>query len=398
MLFLFYEVMTLDINKLRNETPGCSRVIHFNNAGASLLTEPVLQAVTDYLQQEALYGGYETAANRKQELEATYRLIAELIHAGEAEIALLENATAAWNMAFYSINFSPGDRILTSVSEYASNYLNYLNLKRKIDISVDVIPNDATGQIDISAFSEMMEERVKLISISHIPTNNGLVNPAEAVGEIARKHNVLYLLDACQSVGQYPIDVEKIGCDMLSATGRKYMRAPRGTGFLYVQKEKLDELNPPFLDLHSAEWTGENEFCIRNDARKFENWEANYAGIIGLNRAVSYILDLGIESIWERVKQLRNHFRERLKDIPGIAVRDIGEVKCGIVTFTVNGKSSEQVKRYLSDNNINVSVSTRSSTLLDMNRRKLEDAVRASVHYYNTEEEIERCIGLLGKF
>nr|WP_249066761.1 aminotransferase class V-fold PLP-dependent enzyme [Halalkalibaculum roseum] len=223
--------MILDIATLRGETPGCDHVIHFNNAGASLLAQPILDAVTGYLQEEALYGGYETAAKRKDEIEATYDLIGDLINADAAEIALLENATAAWNMAFYSINFSSGDRILTSVSEYASNYLNYLNLKNKIDVSIDVIPNNTSGQIDVTALSEMIDEEVKLISISHIPTNNGLVNPAESVGKIAKEHNVLYLLDACQSVGHYPIDVRKIGCDILSATGRKYIRALEARAF-----------------------------------------------------------------------------------------------------------------------------------------------------------------------
>lgn len=389
--------MSLKIDKLRGETPGCDHVIHFNNAGASLLAQPILDVISDYRQEEALYGGYETAARRKHELEATYEVVADLIHAEAGEIALLENATAAWNMAFYSIDFSSGDRILTSVSEYASNYLNYLNLKNKIDVSVEVIPNDPSGQLDVAALSEMMDEKVKLISISHIPTNNGLVNPAESIGKIARKHNALYLLDACQSLGQYPVDVSKIGCDMLSATGRKYIRAPRGTGFLYVSQDKLCRLHPPFLDLHSAEWIGQNEFKIRDDARKFENWEANYAGIMGLNRAVTYILDLGIENIWQRVQYLANQLRLKLQEIPGVTVQDIGEVKCGIVTFTVDEKSAEQVKGYLSGNHINVSISTKSSTLLDMKRRNLEEIVRASVHYYNSEEEIKTFIELIRK-
>nr|WP_249066759.1 aminotransferase class V-fold PLP-dependent enzyme [Halalkalibaculum roseum] len=166
---------------------------------------------------------------------------------------------------------------------------------------------------------------------------------------------------------------------------------------MYVNSEKLDELHPPFLDLHSAEWTGQNEYKVRNDARKFENWEANYAGIIGLNRAVSYILDLGIDYIWQRIQELANSFRLKLKQIPKVTVQDIGNTKCGIVTFTVTGKSAEEVKRYLSDNGINVSISTKSSTLLDMNRRNLEETVRASVHYYNTEEEIETFINLIGE-
>jgi len=389
--------MTLDIDRLRNETRGCTHVTHFNNAGASLLADPILEAVIEYLEEEACYGGYETAGKRRSELEATYALIADLINASSDEIALLENATAAWNMAFYSIDFSEGDKILTSVSEYASNYINYLNLKRKTGIIVEVIPNDSSGQTDAEALSEMMDESVKLISITHIPTNNGLVNPAEDIGKIARQHEVLYLLDACQSVGQYPIDVKKIGCDMLSATGRKYMRAPRGTGFLYVSKRILEKLHPPFLDLHSAEWTGKNKYEVRSDARKFENWEANYAGIIGLNKAVSYILDLGIHKIWERVQFLADLFRRKLDVLPGVAVRDLGKVKCGIVTFTVNGRSAEDIRQFLHNYDINVSISTRSSTLLDMQSRNLQEAVRASVHYYNTEEEIEGFIKKLSE-
>lgn len=390
--------MTLNIDKLRSETRGCEHVVHFNNAGASLMADPILESMISYLEEEACYGGYETAARYKPDLEATYTLIAELINAESKEIALMENATAAWNMAFYAIDFSPGDRILTSVSEYASNYINYLNLKKKTDISIEVIPNDAYGQTDTSAFSEMMNDRVKLVSITHIPTNNGLVNPASQIGKIVKNYDALYLLDACQSVGQYPIDVEQIGCDMLSATGRKYMRAPRGTGFLYVNKKVMDSLHPPFLDLHSAEWIAQDQLKVRDDARKFENWEANYAGIIGLQKAVSYILDLGIQKIWQRIQFLAAMFRERLEALPEVTVQDIGEVKCGIVTFTVSDRSAEEVKQYLNGHDINVSISTKSSTLLDMENRNLEEAIRASIHYYNTEEEIALFIKRLGEW
>lgn len=387
--------MQLDITKLRAETRGCARVTHFNNAGAALMPDPVLHTVTGYLEEEAYNGGYETAANRKEEIEETYLSIARLINAHPGEIALLENATAAWNMAFYSIAFNEGDRILTSVSEYASNYLNYLNMHRQKKLSIEVIPNDEYGQTSIESLQEMMDERVKLISITHIPTNSGLVNPAEEIGDIAGRYNCLYLLDACQSIGQYPVDIEKTGCHMLSATGRKYLRGPRGTGFLYVNSDRLEELSPPFLDLHSAEWTGKDEFKLREDARRFENWEANYAGIIGLNAAVQYLLELGLSNVWRRITKLADRMRRGLETVPGIIVRDTGKQKCGIVTFTVEGKSANVVKQYLLENRINVSVTTKSSTLIDMEMRNLDEAVRASVHYYNTEEEIEKLIRLL---
>lgn len=389
------KINQLNIEKLRADTPGSNEVVHFNNAGASLMPRPVVESVTGYLREEALYGGYETAEKLANELQEVYRSIATLIHALPEEIAILENATAAWNMAFYSIPFSPGDRILTSVSEYASNYLNYLNLQKRVNVEIQVIPNDEHGQTSVEALSRMMDSKVKLISITHIPTNNGLVNPAEEIGKIAGKHNCLYLLDACQSAGQYPLDVAKIGCDMLSATGRKYLRAPRGTGFLYVNQQVISQLHPPFLDLHSAEWTGRDSYRIREDARRFENWESNYAGIIGLNQAVKYLLELGIDRVWERVQYLGHLLREQLSKKAAVHVHDIGKTRCGIVSFTVDGISAEEVKQYLRKREVNVSVSTRSSTLIDMERRNLQECVRASVHYYNTEEEIDKLVDLL---
>jgi len=387
----------LNIEKLRADTPGCSEVIHFNNAGASLMPRPVVESVTEYLREEALYGGYETAEDREDELSDVYSTIADFLHADKEEIAILENATAAWNMAFYSIPFSRGDRILTSVSEYASNFLNYLNLQKRVDVEIEVIPNDKHGQTSVEALSQMMGSKVKLISITHIPTNSGLVNPAEEIGKIAGEHNCLYLLDVCQSAGQYPLDVTKIGCDMLSATGRKYLRGPRGTGFLYVSQQVLDQLHPLFLDLHSSEWTGEDSYTIREDARRFENWESNYAGIIGLNQAVNYAMELGMEQIWDRISYLGQKMRKELETLDTVTVRDIGQVQGGIVTFSLDSVTATEVKTYLRQYDINVSVSTKSSTLIDMERRNLEEVVRASVHYYNTEEEIFLLVDLLDR-
>ena len=233
---------------------------------------------------------------------------------------------------------------------------------------------------------------------AHVPTNGGLVNPAAEIGVVAREAGVLYLLDACQFIGQVPIDVGTIGCDMLSATGRKYLRGPRGTGFLYVRREILEDLEPPFLDLHAAEWSGKGSFEIRPDARRFENWEANFAGKVGLSVAVDYALGWGIEGIWERVRTLADDLRSRLDELPGVEVRDLGAERCGIVTFNVDGHAAGDVSRRLSGEGINTSVSAASSTLLDMQDRNLDALVRASVHYYNTEEEISRFCETLERF
>lgn len=382
----------MDIAALRKDTPGTKKVIHFNNAGASLMPDIVTNTVVNYLHEESQYGGYETADKHRPTIDQTYDSIANFINASAHEIALLENATAAWNMAFFAIDFKDGDRILTSKSEYASNFISYLRLKKDVDIEIEVIPNDEYGQTSVSALKRLMDEDVKLISITHIPTNSGLVNPVEEIGAIAQQFNCLYLVDACQSVGQYPVDVQNISCDILSATGRKYLRGPRGTGFLYVRSSIIKKLTPPFIDLHGARWTSSNQYEIRNDARRFENWEMNYAGILGLKSAVEYAEQIGIKNIWQRITMLANHLRDQLSKLPGILVHDLGREKCGIVTFSTENSTPAEIKNHLRAKHINVSTSSKNSTLLDMQERNIEELVRASVHYYNTKKEINRFI------
>mgnify|MGYP003675032014 FL=1 len=372
--------MTLDIDKLRAETPGTGTRTHFNNAGAALMPLPVYEAVRDHLDLELAIGGYEAQARAKAAYERTYDAIAELINCDRSEIALVENATVGWQMAFYGMRFAPGDRILTAEAEYAANVIAYLQVAKRTGVKIDFVPSDDSGQMDVAALENMIDDRVKLISVTHVPTNGGLINPAAEIGKIARWHGIPYLLDACQAVGQIPVDVEKIGCDMLSVTGRKYLRGPRGTGFLYVRKSMLDKLEPPFLDMHGAEWTSLDGYTMRPDARRFENWEDNVAAIIGLGAAVDYLLDLGIEETSARLCSLAASVREKLSALPAITVQDIGAKKGGIVTFTHAEKSAGEVKELLAEKAINVSVTNLSSTRLDLEKRGLESMVRASFH------------------
>jgi cysteine desulfurase/selenocysteine lyase len=383
-------VMGLDVRHARQQTPGCEHVLHFNNAGAALMPQPVLHATVGHLQLEALIGGYEAAAQAYEAVERVYDAAATLLGCHRDEIAIVENATRAWDMAFYAVPLGPGDRILTAVAEYASNYLAFLQVARKTGAVVEVIPNDEHGQISIEALRRALDAPAKLIAITHVPTNGGLVNPAAEVGRLAREAGVLYLLDACQSVGQMPINVDVIGCDMLSATGRKFLRGPRGTGFLYVRRSVLEALEPPFVDLHAAQWVARDRFELRQDARRFENWETYYAGKIGLGVAIDYALQWGLEAIWARVSALAASLRSQLQAIPGVAVHDLGVERCGIVSFSIDGHEPEMIRGALAERRINVTVSRLASTRLDMEARGLPSVVRASVHYYNTEEEVER--------
>ncbi|MHA6781745.1 aminotransferase class V-fold PLP-dependent enzyme [Pseudonocardia saturnea] len=381
-------VGSIDVARARAETPGCTEVVHLNNAGAALMPAAVLERTIAHLRLESRIGGYEAAALETTGMEEVYGSAARLLGCGADEIAVLDSATRAWTMACYAIPFRPGDRILTGIAEYASNFIAYLQLAQRHGVRVEVVPNDETGQLSVTALRDMIDDRVRLISLTHIPTNGGLVNPAAQVGAVAREAGVLYLLDACQSGGQLPLDVDEIGCDMLSITGRKYLRGPRGTGLLYVRRTVLDELTPPMLDLHSAGWISRDRYEMRPDARRFETWEHNVAAKLGLGAAIDYALGWGLPAIRDRVYELADDLRGMLADLQGVRVHDIGAEQCGIVTFTVAGAGAQQVKDTLARQRINVNVSRTPSTRLDMEDRGLDELVRASVHYYNTTEEL----------
>jgi cysteine desulfurase / selenocysteine lyase len=380
----------IDIAALRADTPATDRLIHFNNAGAALMPDPVFRAMADHLERERQVGGYEAARQAAPQLASFYTEFAALLNCDPGEIAYTENATRAWDMAFYALPLQPGDRILTHESEYVSNYLAFLQQAKRRGLVIDLVPSDATGQIDVTALDRMVTPDHKLIAITHVPSQGGLVNPAEAVGRVAAKHGLIYVLDACQSVGQIDVDVQRIGCHILSGTGRKFLRGPRGTGFLYVSNTIVDSLDPPFIDLAAAEWTDAQTYRLAPGALRFENWESNVAGRIGLARAVAYARAVGMAAIEARTTALADALRAGLAALPDVAVHDRGAVKSGIVTFTVAGRDAGAVQAHLRDRGINTSVTPLIYARLDLGPRGLEAMIRASVHYYNTEDEVAR--------
>ncbi|UQR61208.1 aminotransferase class V-fold PLP-dependent enzyme [Bradyrhizobium sp. C-145] len=388
----FADLSDSDVDRLREDTPGVANRLHFNNAGAALMPKQVVGGMIEYLQREAEIGGYEASAENTARLDGVYDSIARLVGSRREEIALAENATLAWQRAFYSLSFGPEDRILTTSAEFAANYVALLQVARRTGARVEVIPDDANRVLDPKALERMIDARVRLIAITWVPTNGGLVNPAEAVGRIARRHGIPYLLDACQAVGQMPIDVCALGCDMLTATGRKFLRGPRGTGFLYIRSDFLKCVEPAMIDLFGAPWVGPERYELRSDARRFETWESNYAARLGLGIAVDYALSIGIERIERRCRQLANGLRELLAAIAEVSIHDLGERPASIVSFTIRNVGAREVMRHLAAGKINVSVSPPTSTPLDATRRDLPDVVRASPHYYNTFQEVETLV------
>jgi len=386
--------MTFDVDRARRETPGCAEVVHFNNAGSALPPAVVTDTVVGYLRHEALVGGYEAAAEAQDRLAAVYASAARLVGGEPDDIAITDNATRSWQAVFYALPFAAGDRILTSRAEYASNAIAFLQVAKRTGAVVEVVGDDESGQLDVEELRRRVDGDVKLIAVSHVPTQGGLVNPAEEIGAVAEAAGIPFLLDACQSAGQVDLDVRRLKCDALSVTGRKYLRGPRGTGFLYVHPRLRERLEPAMLDLHSAVWTSPTEYVVDPTAKRFEVWERDFAAVFGLGAAIDYALGWGLPAIETRVASLAETLRSRLADV-GARVHDVGAKKCGIVTFSVDGTPAADIQARLAEARINTSVSSRTSAQFDFTARNLPDLVRSSVHYYNTEDEIELLVGKL---
>ena len=387
-----------EVARYRAETPGCAHVAHLNNAGASLMPAPVHDAVRGHLEREALVGGYEAEDEAAAAIADTQAALAELIGGAPEEIALAENATRAWDMASYAVaDLGPGDRILTERAEYVSQHLAFLQLAKRTGASVEVIGDDEHGQIDLEALAASMDDRVRIVNLVHVPTYGGLINPAAEVGAIVREHpRALYFLDACQSVGQLEVDVETIGCDVLSAPGRKFLRGPRGTGFLWVRASRLAELEPPFMDLAGARWSpGGEGYELLPDARRFETWETYVAGRIGLGVAARYAQAVGIEHIEERVVALAARLRAALAELSGVRIRDTGARQGAIVTFTINGVDAGTVAAAARRAAVNVNTIPAEHARLAFDPRGIEAVVRSSVHYFTIEEELARLLAVV---
>lgn len=382
----------MDLEVLRAITPGCRHRNYLNNAGASLMTQPVLDTVVDHLRREAEIGAYSAQAEAMERIEAVYASAARLIGARPAEIALMENATRSWQAAFYSLHLGPGDRVITGRAEYGSNVLAYLQVCARTGAEVVVAPDDASGQVDVDALAGLIDDRTKLIGITHVPTNGGVVNPAAEIGAVARAAGIPYLLDACQSVGQFPVDVESIGCDFLSATGRKFLRAPRGVGFLYVRESALGLLDPWVAEMQSASRGDGDALVWMPGSQRFETFERNNAAQLGLGVAIEAALGIGIESIGGRTEYLGRYLRDGLSGLPGVACHDLGVRRCAIVTATVAGRDSAGVVDALAARNITVTATDEHSNQFDERTRGLGSMVRFSPHYFNTEEELDAAV------
>jgi selenocysteine lyase/cysteine desulfurase len=387
----------VNIQSLRAETPGCAERIHLNNAGAALMPEPVIRALQDHISLESRIGGYEAEDLRAPAILEAYRSVATLLGTQPRNIAFTENATVSNLQAISSIPFAAGDLILTTRNDYASNQIQFLSLQRRLGVRVVRAPDDAEGGVDVQAMTDLIRTRKpKLVCVTHVPTNSGLVQDVNAIGAVCRDAGTLYLVDACQSVGQMPIDVNRIQCDFLSASTRKYLRGPRGCGFLYVSDRALGQgLAPLFVDMRGADWIAEDRYREAADAKRFENWEFSWALVLASAAAARYALAIGLEPIEQRVRALARRLRESLASIDHVRVLDRGRELSGTVSIATANADPDALMAELRERGINVSAQSRVSAVIDYDDKRVTASLRLSPHYYNTEDEIDQAVAAI---
>lgn len=389
----------MNIDLLREQTPGCQTKIHFNNAGAALMPLAVVEAMQNYLHLEAVTGGYEAADLQAKEIAGFYSSAAQLLNCQPENIAFTSSATNSFARALSAIPFTSGDSILLANEDYISNQIAFLSLKKRFGIEIIRAKSLPEGGVDVEDMKRLMDKhRPKLVSLTHVPSNTGLIQPVAEVGKLCAERNLYYLVDGCQSAGQLPTDVREIQCDFFTGTLRKFLRGPRGAGFLYVSDKIIQEkLEPLFIDMRGADWVAANEYTPQMDARRFEDWELPYALVLGSKAALDLAVSLGLNEIQNRNKALCHRIRSGISKLAGLTVLDKGKNQSSIITVKIPGQATA-VLTALRNQNINTSIGHRSFALLDFEAKQVEWALRISPHYYNTEQEVEILLEALRPF
>jgi len=385
------------VKQWRDDTPGCANQIHFNNAGAGLMPRGVLEAMVGHLNREANLGGYESADDAEAAVAGAYTNVARVLGTESRNIAVVENSTVAFFQALSAFDFKPGDVIVTTRNDYISNQLAYLSLARRCGVEVRRAADLPSGGADPQSVKELLRDaRVRLVAVTWVPTNSGLMQPVGAIGEIADAAGVPFLVDGCQAVGQIPVDVAKLRCDFFSGAARKFLRGPRGIGFLYVSDRALKRGDfPLYIDMRGADWVSTDDFAPAPDARRFENWEFAYSLVLGLGEAARYALEVGVERGGRRARGLAAALRGKLSRLNGIRVLDRGTELASIVTIEMAGWNAQELSKLLRARGINTAASLRAYAVIDMDEKRAASALRLSPHYYNTEEEIDRVVETL---
>ncbi len=376
-------------DRLREDTPQANARIHLDNCGSSLMPRPVVSRIKQAFERDIAVGGYVAQEQQAEDLEQAYGSLTRLFGGSVSDYAFVGSAVDGWTKAFYSLPLTAGSNLVTAFNEYCSNFVAYLQVAKTRGVEIRVARQASGGGIDLDHLRSLIDDKTALISISHMPSSSGEINQVAEVGAIAREFNVIYQLDACQSAGHVPVNVEAIGCHIMTGTARKFLRGPRGIGFLYVNEEARNRMEPVVLTNQSAAWTSRDAYTLRDDTRVFEAWERSIVNQLGFGAAIDYLLDLGVEKAAAGIASNAKYLREGLAQVSGVKVECPPSATSAIITFNKNGLAPTDIKARLEAQNIAVQVASVAHTRLDLEDRGVESAVRVSPHYYNNQGDFD---------
>ena len=387
----------------RTEPFAVGQPIFLNSAGSSLPDPSVRDVVQEQLRIEFTKGGYAAANEAEPDIERFYNSAAALIGGSAEGIAYVDSGTRAWNSIMYAVpGLGPGKQIITARSEFGSNLVSLAHLASLTGASVDLVEVDANGRIQLEHLLSMVSERTALVALSMVNAHAGTVNDLAGVGQALKEiaPDVTFVVDGCQAAGQIPIDVTALGASALTVTGRKWLRGPRGSGFLYVDPQELHRFRPTAFDqtiagLQTPGTFPHTDLSIRDDARRFEMWERSHATMLGLGQAIDVTMALGVDAIQERIAALASALRIGIASIPGLDVLESADERSGIVGVSRSSGSVWEIVSALKETGFEVGAMPRWEAPPAFGGRTDKSVLRLSPHIFNTSEEIQQALDAL---
>jgi len=390
----------MKVSDVRADISFLKEVIYLDAASTTPTPQPVVDAMCEYyyhFNSNTGRGAYRTAVKATSEVEKTRVKLSKLINCDPEEIIFTKNTTEAINMVVNGLNYVKGESIVVPNIEHHSNFVPWLNLKNK-GIKTRIIKSGRQGVVKSTDVKETIDKTTKLITITHISNSIGSIQPIEEIGKIAEENDLLYLVDAAQSVGHMSLDVKKTRADFIAFPGHKGLLGPVGTGFLYCSKEIAGTLNPINLGGGTVSDVTEDHFTIADIPARFEGGTQNISGIIGLGAAVDYINRIGLDKIEKHGKKHTEMMYDGIKEIENSVVYGHPENIYDIVGFNINGVNCHDVAKIL-DEQKNICVRSGMHCAIPAIKQigayDFGGTVRASIHYYNTREEIKTLIDTL---
>lgn len=373
--------------------------VYVNSAAASPPPRQVVDTSIDYLQKTASLGPYLPSFREEvyQKIEETREKAAKFIGAKTSEMAFVKNGTEGINFIANGLTWNKGDEIILADIEFHSNYTPWLKLRDKKKVHLKIIKTDFSGVIDVNLIEQEISNRTKLITVSHLSNASGALQHIEKICEIAKKRDVLTLINASQTLGLIPINVQELDCDFLTGCGRKWLRGPEGSGILYIRESLVESIEPTIIGWGGTTWDFEtNEYYYLSTARRVEAGCPIVPSILGLGAAIDYAQNIGIEEIVTKVEALTRYSFQQLSVIEGIAIygpKNI-ENRLAIIPFNVEGLHPDEITNYLEKNNIIIESGTFMANML-LQHYGINKMVRISPHYFNTKVEIDFIVTLI---